>query len=94
MLSYKQNQVTRIKTPHGLAFLLSFNSGVKNTMIQLIEFDEGKLEQLLTVLNPIVKSAKEYFTRVNHIYYELPQDYIPYNEIHNKLSSISFSIKV
>ena len=94
MLSYKQNRVTRIQTPHGLAFSLSFNSGVKNTMIQLIEFDEQKLEQLLTALNPIVKSAKEYFTRVNHIYYELPQDYIPYNEIHNKLSSISFIIKV
>ena len=55
-------------------------------MIQLIEFDEGNLKQLLTALNPIVKSAKKYFTRVNHIYYQLPQDYIPYNEIHNKQS--------
>ena len=94
MLSYKQNRVTRIQTPHGLAFSLLFNSGDRNTMVQLVEFDAGKLEQLLTALNPIVKCAKEYFTRVNHIYYELPQDHIPYDEIHNKLSSISFCIKV
>ena len=94
MLTYKQNRVTRIQTPHGLAFSLSFNSGVRNTMIQLLEFDAGKLEQLSTALNPIVKCAKEYFTRVNHIYYEVPEDHIPYDEIHNKLTSISFRIKV
>ena len=94
MLTYKQNRVTRIQTAHGLAFALSFNSGVRNTMIQLVEFDEGKSALLSTALTQIVKSAKEYFTRVNHIYYELPQDYIPYNEIYDKLSSISFSIKV
>ena len=94
MLSYKQNQITRIQTPHGLAFSLSFNSGVRNTMVQLIEFDEKILEQLSTALNPIVKSAKEYFTRVNHIYYELPSNHIPYDQIYNNLSDISFCIKV
>ena len=44
MLPYKQNQIIRIKTPHGLAFSLSFNSGVRNTMVQLIEFNEKTLE--------------------------------------------------
>ena len=34
MLSYKQNRITRIQTPHGLAFSLPFNSGVRNSMVQ------------------------------------------------------------
>ena len=88
MLLYEQNRVTRIQTPYGLTFSLSFNSGVRNTMVQLIEFNKEMLEQLSTALNPIVKSAKEYFTRVNHIYYELPSDHIPYEQIYNKLSFV------
>ena len=30
MLTYTQNRVTRIQTPHGLAFSLLFKTGVKN----------------------------------------------------------------
>ena len=68
MLTYTQNRVTRIRTPLGLVFALSFNTGVRNIMVQLIELSDTKMKDLSVALDPAVKNSKTYFTRVNHIY--------------------------
>ena len=95
MLTYTQNRVTRIQTPHGLAFSLSFNTGVKNTMVQLIEMNEMKLKDISIALDQVVKNSKTYFTRVNHIYYEVPDnDCVTPYEIVSSIPSIKFKLKV
>ncbi len=95
MLTYTQNRVTRIQTPHGLAFSLSFNTGVKNTMVQLIELNEMKLNEISIALDQVVKNSKTYFTRVNHIYYEEPNnDYVTPHEIMSTISNLKFKLKV
>ena len=70
MMTYKQNRITRIQSLQGLAYTLSFNSGVKNTVVQLIELSKTTLTQIATTLDPIDKKRKEYFSRVNHIFFE------------------------
>ena len=95
MLTYTQNRVTRIQTPHGLAFSLSFNTGVKNTMVQLIELNEMKLNEISIAVHQVVKNLKTYFTRVNHIYYEEPKnDYVTPYEIMSAISNLKFKLKV
>ena len=70
MMTYKQNRITRIQSLRGLSYALSFDSGVKNTVVQLIELSETTLTKIATTLDPIVKKGKEYFSRVNHIFFE------------------------
>ena len=96
MLTYTQNRVTRIQTPLGLAYALSFNTGVRNTMVQLIELDEAKLEEISIVLEPVVKHSKNFFTRLNHIYYDDPidNDCAQPDDIMANLSTLKFNLKV
>jgi len=70
MKIWRQNRVTKIQTTKGLAFALSFNAGVRNTMVQLIDPNREVLGQLERELAPIVKKMKLYYTRANHIYYQ------------------------
>lgn len=70
MKCYKQNRITRVQTPKGLASALSFRSGVRNTMVQLVEYDCGTMDQWARQIEPTAKKAREYFSRANHIYYE------------------------
>ena len=74
MKIWRDNRVTRIQTPAGLAFALSFNAGIRNTMVQLIEPNRSVLQSLESKLTQIVKGMKDYFTRANHIYYMEPDD--------------------
>ena len=96
MMTYKQNRITRIQTSQGLAYALSFNSGVKNTVVQLIELSETTLTQIATTLDPIVKKGKEYFSRVNHIFFEkLTVEMTFPNELFNDLSLIpKFTLRI
>ena len=70
MKSYKRNRTTRIQTPSGLASALSFGSGVRNTMVQLVECDRQTMEEWVSIIEPTAKKAREYFSRANHIYYQ------------------------
>ena len=70
MKIWRQNRITKIQTAAGLAFALSFNAGVRNTLVQLIDPNREVLGQLERELAPIVKKMKLYYTRANHIYYQ------------------------
>ena len=70
MKMYKQNRITRVQTPRGLASALSYRSGVRNTMVQLVEHDCDTMDLWARKIEPTAKKAREYFSRANHIYYE------------------------
>ena len=74
MKIWRDNRVTKVQTPAGLAFALSFNAGIRNTMVQLIEPNRLVLESIESELTKVVKVMKDYFTRANHIYYTKPHD--------------------
>ena len=57
--------------------------------MQLIELSETTLTKIATTLDPIVKKGKEYFSRVNHIFFEkVTIDMTFPNELINDLSLI------
>ena len=94
MKIWRENRITRVQTPAGLAFALSFNSGIRNTMIQLIEPNRNILSNLETKMEKIIKAMKKYYTRVNHIYYKQPasNDECGPAGIMNSFSTLSFKI--
>ena len=74
MKVWRPNVVTRIQTPKGLAFALTYSGGLLNSIVQLVEIDHTKLESIRQRFEPITHKLKEYFNRVNHIYFEkLPE---------------------
>ena len=70
MKVWRPNVVTRIQTPKGLAFALTYSGGLLNSVVQLVQIDHMKLETLRQKFEPITQKLKEYFNRVNHIYFE------------------------
>ena len=66
--------MTQDGTPAGLAFALSFNVGIRITIVQLIEHNRPVLQSIESELTKVVKVMKDYFTRANHIYYTVPDD--------------------
>ena len=68
------NGVRRIQTPKGLAFGLSSNHGVQNSMVQLVHIDHEKLESLKKRLMPLHNQCKEYFSRINSTYFQTPTE--------------------
>ena len=75
MKVWKPNVVTRIQTPKkGLAFALTYSGGLLNSIVQLVEVDHIQLETLRKKFEPITQKLKEYFTRVNHIYFQQLSD--------------------
>ena len=74
MKIWRVNRITRVQTPAGLAFALSFNAGIQNTMVQLIEPNRSVLDKIESELTQVVKVMKDYFTRANHIFYTAPDD--------------------
>jgi len=70
MKMYKKNTTTRIQTPSGLASALSFRSGLRNTMVQLVECDRDVMEEWVSIIEPTAKKARDYFSRANHVFYE------------------------
>ena len=61
MKVWRDNRVTKIQTPAGLAFALSFNAGIRYTMVQLIEPNRSILQSLEYELMEVVKVMKDYF---------------------------------
>ena len=51
---------------------LSYNGGVTNTMVQLVDINQEKAVELRTMLEPIVLKAKQYYSRVNHLFFQKP----------------------
>ena len=67
MKNFKENRVTKINSPRGLAWALSFNKGVKNSMIQLVDFDRETLDKIQLILKPATSRCSEYYSRANYI---------------------------
>ena len=61
MKVWRDNHVTKIQTPAGLAFALSFNAGIRNAIVQLIEPNRTILQSLEHALMGVVKVMKDYF---------------------------------
>ena len=74
MKTWRKNKITCIKTPAGLAFSLSHNGGYKNVVVRLVQVDKSKLDLISKKIEPMSLKLEQYFHRVNHIYYEAPQD--------------------
>ena len=68
MKMYKQNRITKVGTPKGLASALSFPRGVQNTMVHLVEYNCDTMDQWAHQIEPTSKKAQEYFSRANYIY--------------------------
>ena len=54
-----------------------------------------KLNTISIALDPVVKNSKIYLTRVNRIYYEVPDnDYVIPYKIMNSIPQLKFNLKV
>ena len=67
MKTWRSNRVTRINTAHGLAYALSFNLGMKNSMVQLVEIDRERVERIKKIFEKMMIKCGEYYNRANHI---------------------------
>ena len=72
MKTWKENRVTKINSPRGLAWALSFNKGVKNSMIQLVNFNRKKLDEIQDILKVATTKCSEYYSRANYIGFKRP----------------------
>ena len=54
----RENRITKIQRAAGLVFALSFNTGKRNTMVQLFDTDTNVLGKLETKLSRIVTKIK------------------------------------
>ena len=66
------NWVTKINSPDGLAWTLSFNKGVKNSMIQLVNFIRQTLDEIHDILKVATTKCSEYYSHVNYIGFKRP----------------------
>ena len=67
MKNFKNIRVTRINCPKGLAWALLFNKGVKNSMIQLMDFDRESLQKIQLILKDATSKCAKYYSRANYI---------------------------
>jgi len=86
MKTWQENRVTKINSPRGLAWALSFNKGVKNSMIQLVNFDRKKLDEIQAILKVATTKCSEYYSRANYIGFKRPlpdesRDCVPFNSL-------------
>jgi len=65
MKTWRTNRVTRINTAHGLAYALLFKFGLKNSMVQLVEFDFAMLNQLKSIFDKLIVKCGMYYKRAN-----------------------------
>ena len=74
---------------HALEYALLFNSVVRNMVTQLIELNEyDKLEQFTLTLKSTIGRSKEYFNRLNHIYFDKPTNGMILDNIVNDVLSV------
>ncbi len=75
MKTWRDNRVTRINTAKGLSHALSFNLGLKNSIIQLVELNRTRLEELKNIFSNLMKQCGEYYSRANCIkFYKTSND--------------------
>ena len=67
MKKWRTNHITRINTAQGLSYTLFFYFGLKNSMVQLVEFDFPKLENLKAIFDNLIMKNELYYSRSNQI---------------------------
>ena len=103
MKTWRTNRVTRINTARGLSFALSFNLGLKNSMIQLVDVNHTRLENIRLVFDKLIKECSDYYSRANCIKFHKPfcnevWEHFNNDETHDyfidqiKKTSFSFSV--
>ena len=70
MKTWHSNRITRINTARGLAYALSFNLGLKNSMVQLVEINRQTVEHLKKIFDKLIVKLGEYYNRANHIVFD------------------------
>ena len=49
MKTWKQNKITRINTANGIGFALAWNKGMKNVMVQVVNTDRTRMNDILNI---------------------------------------------
>ena len=80
MKVWRPNVVTNIQTPNGLAFALTSQGGLTNSIVQLVDIDRIPMEWLEKMLEPVTEKLKEYISRINYIYYTQSYHYNTFGE--------------
>ena len=86
MKCYRQNRITRINTCRGIGFALSWNGGIKNGIIQLLEVDREHLDKMKKFMGKACSKMKKFFTRKNQVEFTVPSDID-----HDLINSIDWS---
>ena len=63
----QENWVTKINSPRGLSWALSFNEGAKYSMIQLVNFNWETLDTIQNILKEATTRCSEYKSWANYI---------------------------
>ena len=72
MKTWYRNKVTKINTPRGLAHALSWNGGMQNVAVQLVELNASYCDEIRKNLSPLSKKLSEYFLQVNEVIFDVP----------------------
>ena len=67
MKTWRENHVTKINSPCGLSWALSLNNGVKNSMIQLVNFNRQRLDEIQNISKNATTKCSKYYSRANYI---------------------------
>ena len=67
MKTWRGNCVTRINTAKGLSHALPFNVALKNSIIQLVELDRSRLEELNKNFTNLMNQCGQYYSGMNTI---------------------------
>ena len=67
MMNCKESQVAKTNRPRSLAWAISFNKGVNNSMIKLVNLNREILDKIKMILKPATCKCSEYYSRANYI---------------------------
>lgn len=68
--NFRHNKFAKIFTGADLAEALSSGRGMVNSIVQKIQLNQDKLDEFKEAAEPILGQVSEYFSRVNHIYFD------------------------
>ena len=88
--------MVRIKTALELALALTYKGGAKNAIVQLLENDFQRMNDIMKFIEPTTKKFKKYVTRKNEIEFEKPStkiecDWSNFEEVKSSFSNFGFS---
>ena len=93
---WKRNKILKINTPTALGFALSFNGGLKNVAVQVVNMDNVRTMLIEKEFEGVCMELKTYFARINHAYFypERTTQDSQDNNILNTIKTMKFAIGV